>query len=174
MFFEDQFAKPWYPYTGNNVEPKNAKPAKYVVGSGNNTLTITYGTDVQGNGYKFKAVLAENPEADMSVDLSPTTKTLTVTLGTTDNETITADNTKNTYVKIAAEINKIPGFKAVVNGSGVISDEIEADEFDDGQLGTVCPVAGTFIKKSDTEWYVNIAPNSEHDANWRKLTVSTY
>jgi hypothetical protein len=172
MQFEDQFTKPWYPYT-TDVAPLNAKPASYVFGSGSNTLTIEYGTCEAGNGFTVAVAVAETASADMTVAFAD--GALTITLGTDATESpITADDTKNTYALIAAEINDIDGFTATVVGSGVIDAAAEADEFTDGQYGTVCNIPGTFIYKSATEWYVNIAPNSKWDANWRKLTVATY
>jgi len=173
MQFENQFTKPWYAYSDTNSEPLNAKAASYVVGTGDNTLTIKYGTLTEGNGFTFEAKVATAASTAMSVAFA--SGALVVTLGTDDTvEPITADDTLNTYALIAAEINEIDGFTATVTGTGVIAAAIVEDEFTDGQEGTVCPVTGTLIEKSATEWYVNIAPNDKYGSNWRKLTVATY
>lgn len=172
MQFENQFTAPWYSYSGESLEPLNAKAASYVIGTGDNTLTTTYGHTTQGNAYKLAIELAEAASTAMSVAFA--VDTLTITLGTDATVEPTADNTKNTYAKIAVEINKIDGFTAVVAGTGVVDTAAAADDFTAGQEGTVCAVPGTFVYKSATEWYTNIAPNSIYDANWRKLTVATY
>jgi hypothetical protein len=169
MQFENQFTAPWYPYT-DDVAPKNAKPATYVIGTGDNTLTITYGRTTDGNGHTLTIALASG--ADKAMSVADSEGALTITLGTDADSA--ADATKNTYALIAVEIKKINGYNATVAGSGAISEAAGADEFTAGQFGTACPVPGTFIRKSDTEWYTNIAPNSVYDANWRKLTVATY
>lgn len=170
MQFENQFNTPWYDNDGTNIEPKNAKPATYVIGTGDNTITVTYGHTTQGNGYKLAIVVASGNTKPLAAAFA--TDTLTITLAT--NGVGAADDTKNTYALVAAKIKTVAGFDATVAGTGIISAEAAADEFTDGQEGTICHVPGTFIKKSETEWYVNIAPNSKFDANWRKLTVATY
>jgi hypothetical protein len=173
MQFENQFTKPWYSYAGTSVEPLNAKPAAYVIGTGGNTLTVKYGNATQGNGYKLAIALAATASTAMSVAFAA--DTLTITLGTDATVSpITADNAKNTYALIAVSINAINGFVATVIGSGVISVAAVATAFTNGQFGTVCPVPGTFVWKTSTEWYVNIAPNSKYDANWLKATLTTY
>lgn len=169
MQFENQFAKPWYSYT-DDVAPLNATPASYLIGEAPNTLTINYGTDIEGNGSSVVIAVAVGNSKPLSV--AYTNKVLTITLAT--NSSGAADNAKNTYALVAAAIKTLPGFDAVATGTGAISTAAEADDFTNGHEGTVCPIHGIFIKKSDAEWYVNLAPNSKHDANWRKLSVATY
>lgn len=172
MQFENQFTAPWYSYT-DDVAPLNAKAASYVFGTGDNTLTIEYGEATEGNGFTVTVAVAATASADMGVAFED--GALTITLGTDATVSpITADNTKNTYALIAAEINDIDGFTATVIGSGTLTAAASADEFEDGQFGTECAIPGTFIYKSATEWYVNIAPNDRYGDNWRKLTVATY
>lgn len=172
MQFECQFTKPWYSYI-DDVAPLNATPASYVIGEAPNTLTIKYGTDVQGNGSSLVIAVAEAKSTPLAVDY--TDKVLTITLATDATVSpITPDDTKNTYALIAAAINDIDGFTATAVGTGVIDTVAEADDFTDGHEGTVCVLPGTIIEKSATEWYICTAPNSKHDANWRKLTVATY
>lgn len=170
MQFENQFTKPWYAYEGESIQPINAKPASYIIGSGNNTIKVTYGHTVQGNGYKLAIVVAAGASRALSAAFA--NNTLTITLGT--NASSEADAAKNTYALVAAAIKKVDGFDAAVTGTGTLSEAATADDFTDGAEGTECAVPGTFIKKSDTEWYVNIAPNNKYGANWRKLTVATY
>lgn len=174
MQFENQFTTPWYTH-GEDVAPLNAKAASYVFGTGDNTLTIKYGKVTEGNGFTVTVAVAETASAALSAAFED--GNLTITLGTNATvNPITADDTKNTYALIAAEINDINGFTATAAGTGVLdaTDAAAADDFTDGQLGTECAIPGTFIKKTDAEWYVNIAPNDIYGANWRKLTVATY
>lgn len=172
MQFENQFTKPWYTYESESVEPLNAKPASIVIGE-TNTIKVTYGHTTQGNGFKLVIAVAEEKSTALSATFA--VDTLTITLATNSTESpITPDDTKNTLALIAAKIKTVTGFDATVTGTGVISAAAESADFTDGQEGTVCVVPGTLVKKSDTEWYVNIAPNSKYDANWRKLTVAEY
>lgn len=174
MQFENQFTKPWYAYTDTNVEPLNAKPASIVIGE-TNTITVTYGHTTQGNGFKLVIAVAEAKSTALSAAFA--TDTLTITLATDATVSpITPDDTKNTLALIAAKIKTVTGFDATVTGVGTtpITAAAESADFTAGQEGTVCAVPGTLVYKTATEWYVNIAPNSKYDANWRKATLTTY
>lgn len=173
MQFEDQFTLPWYTYSESSVEPLNAKAATYIIGTSPNTITITYGNTTQGNGYKL--VIAVAAAASAALSAAFLTDTLTITLGTDATVSpITADNAKNTLALIAAKVSTIAGFTGTAAGTGFIDAAAASDDFTDGQEGTVCVVPGTLVYKTASEWYVNIAPNSKYDANWRKLTATTY
>ena len=46
-------------------------------------------------------------------------------------------------------------------------------ELKGGAYGTVCQDIYVTVEY-DSDYYVNILPNSIHDANWRKVTLATY
>lgn len=154
--------------------PVNAKGATAIIGDGTDgKVTITCDkVGTIGNDYEVKVAIATKASEDLAVVFA--NNLLTITLGTDDLSA--ADNTKNTATLIADAISAIDGFSAIASGTGdtAISTETTTNvEFAGGQFGTVCP-APYAIVKDNNYYYINIAPNSKCDANWRRFTLSDY
>jgi hypothetical protein len=154
--------------------PQNAKSATATLGTGDNgTITITYDIKgTEGNVYSVAVVVAEGANKAMSVALA--NKKITVTLGTGADSNVAAS--KNTATLIAAAISALDGFTATKSGTGgdSISEATSEDvAFEGGQFGTPCIVPYTYV--ADTSYYyVNIAPNTIRDANWRRFQLAEY
>jgi hypothetical protein len=154
--------------------PQNAKSATAAIGTGTNgTVNIAYNTvGAGGNEFVAEVVIAEGNSKAMSAAFDD--DTLTVTLGTDADGA--ADALKNTATLIAAKINTLGMFTATASGNGesaITSETSEDVEFSGGQLGTAAIVPYSVLHIGDY-YYVNIAPNTVYDANWRRFTLEAY
>jgi len=157
----------------DGTAPQNAKSATATIGSGTNgTVTITIdAVGTGGNSYTVEVV--EGSGTDVDLDVSLTGTDIVVTLGTDGAGAL--DATKNTATLVAAAIDVLAGITATASGDGSTALSVaEAQKsFSGGQYGTVAPVPYTMMQ-DETYYYVNIAPNSIYDANWRRFTLSEY
>lgn len=152
--------------------PTNTNSATADIGTGDNgTVTTTidaYGTE--GNDYTIEVVEGSGLNVDLSAVLTDTA--IVVTLGTDGAGAL--DATKNTATLVAAEIDALTGVSSVASGTG--ADALTAAEaeqnFAGGTYGTVAPVPYTMLFIGGW-YYVNIAPNSKHDNNWRKFQLGS-
>ena len=164
----------YYVNVSSPYEPKNYTDSSTTIGSGaDGTITVTALGDITTTK-KIETVLAEVAEAEMSV--AYVDNTITVTLGTDDTVSpITADDTKNTAILIAAEIDALELFTAVASGEGTgVIPVVTEKTFTAGNLGTPCGEAGICFQGA-SYYYVNIAPdNSTNNTNWRRFTLAAY
>lgn len=167
MSFDIQ--KKWFA----EVAPTNTKSATAEIGSGDDgTITVTiddYGTE--GNDFTIAVVEGVGNDVEMSAVL--TVKDVVVTLGTGGAGAL--DGAKNTATLITAEIDALAGMSAEASGTGATAlDSAEAEKnFADGVYATVAPVPFTMLLIGGF-YYVNIAPNSREDSNWRKFQLASF
>lgn len=154
--------------------PVNFKVAKAVItGDANKKLTI-FAKDATTSA-EIEIVLAETSKASLSASFSD--DVLTITLGTTNDEEVTADDTKNTLKAIADKINATNIFTASYEDAGadvVDTPTVTSIEFTDGNYGTPCMEAGVGFKTSEYYYVCTVAENSIYNAGWRRFTVSDY
>lgn len=106
--------------------------------------------------------------------------------------TITIKDKTTTFKQVADVIKADDDAKALVdvvikeedsNKNTAITIDTNEDEeitFEGGAYGTVCQDTGVIVEDivldgttvTSTDYYINIAPNSIYDANWRKVTLS--
>lgn len=157
----------------SEATPTNYACAYATIGSGDNgTITITSSntTDIT----KIAIVIAEAKSTALSAALA--SGTITITLGTTDDETVTADNTKNTATLIATAISAIDGYDADASGTGataISAATTEDVEFTDGSYGTPCPEAGLGLVSSGTYYVCTVADNTKYNDNWKTFSLSS-
>ena len=102
--------------------------------------------------------------------------TITVTLGTTVDDIVTADDTKNTLALIATEISKLDGFKAVASKATSIIDAATEEDiaFVDGNFGTPCVQSGVVLKGTEYYYVCTKADNTVFNDGWRRFTLASY
>ena len=164
-----EIQKKWFA----EATPVNAKSASTTIGSGDNgVVTITVdNVGTEGNSYTIAAVVSEKTSADMSVDITGTDIVITLSTDAQGD----ADATKNTAKLIAEAIDELSGVTATYSGTGAtaITAAITKKSLAGGKYGTVAIVPYTWLYIGTT-YYVNIAPNSKYDANWRTVTFTAY
>lgn len=128
------------------------------------------------NGWKINLVDPSGKSKALSVAVDEVAKEINVSLATSAAGAITS---KASDVKAAIEAHSVAS--KVINvayaeendGSGVVG-ELEG-VLADGADGTVCQDINVIVKDDKTgQLYINILPNSRHDANWRKLNLVAY
>lgn len=153
--------------------PVNAKSASATIGSGDNGVVtiVVDSVGTEGNDYTVAVVVADGINKALAASIVGTD--ITVTLGT--DASGDADATKNTAKLIAEKISTIAGVTATYSGTGAtaITVAITKKSLAGGQYGTVAIVPYTWLYIGTT-YYVNIAPNSKYDANWRTVTFTAY
>ncbi len=125
-----------------------------------------------GNEIVLNLIDLKEENVPLSIDVDK--KTINVILATdsqgaiktkaSELKTAIADN------ELASELIKID-FATGNSGAGVV-DGAEL-VLENGVNGTVCQDTEVIVKH-DNQLYINIAPNSIHDANWRKLNLVEY
>lgn len=151
--------------------PQNFTPATATLGAGTNG-TITVNASESTTDVVIEIVLGEAKETPMSAALEG--GTITVTLGTTDADEPTADDTANTALLIAKEIDKIAGFSAVASGTGVTAISTVATDdvaFEDGEDGTPSMEAWVGFVSNGTYYVSTKADNSIYNDGWKKFTL---
>ena len=166
----------WY---GSGI-PLNWKPARTTIGAGaDGVVTIQIDTidETDANGYTIEVVEGVGLNVDMGATLVG--KDIEVTLGTDGAGAL--DPTLNTAELIAIEISTLSGITATHSGTGAtaLAAAIVKKNFTDMQFGTECPEPMVVVRVWDVgnlEWdyYVNIAPNSKYDTNWRIFNLTDY
>ena len=131
---------------------------------------------VDYDGWKVNLVDPSDTSQELSVSVDVAGKKIDVSLATDAEDAITS---KASDVKTAIEAHAIASTIIDVNyaadndGSGVV--KAFAGTLADGADGTVCQDVDVIVKDSTTgQYYTNILPNSRHDANWRKVTLTDY
>ena len=157
----------------SEATPTNYKLASATLGTGTNgTITVT--SVPAADTTTIAIVVAEAKSTALSAALAG--GKITITLGTTADDVVTADDTKNTAKLIAAEISKISGYSAVASGTGAtaISAATATDvEFTAGGYGTPCPEAGLGLVNSGTYYVCTTADNTRYNDNWKTFTLSS-
>lgn len=154
--------------------PVNYKPASAeITGKSSKKMTV-YANDAVTDA-EIEVVLADKSKADLGVNFID--GIITITLATTVAETPTADDTKNTFALIAAEIKKINGFDADYgeNATGVLAEPTVTNiEFTDGEYGTPCMQKGVCLADSNYYYVCLKSDNTTRNDGWRRFTLSDY
>lgn len=148
-------------------EPKNAIKAS-IDATDNSGLTIL--ANIAGEAYNGWEVNLIDPKGnDEDLDIAIGNKKIDISLATGNDGAIT------TTFKELGEVLEgsiITVEYAENNALTKVKEEKEL-KLDDGEYGTVCQDIYVTVEH-DSDYYVNILPNSIHDANWRKVTLATY
>ncbi len=152
-------------------EPKNAVKAS-VDASDNTGLTII--ANVAGEAYNDWEVNLIDPNTtegqDLEIEIIEEDKEINITLATEEGaKTIT---TTFADLKDALEDYFITVVYVDNDKTKKVAEE-DGLELAGGAYGTVCQDIYVTVEH-DSDYYVNILPNSIHDANWRKVTLATY
>lgn len=125
-----------------------------------------------GNDITVNLIAKEESKIPLSVEVDG--KNINVVLATNDSEeVITKASELISAIKAHPEANNLIDIKLATgsNGSGVVvEDELKLKN---GVDGTVCQDTEVIVEYSGQK-YINIAPNSIRDANWRKLNIVEY
>lgn len=158
----------WFP----EATPQNYHTAVATIGNGNGLITIT--SDLVVEPTVISCVVAADASTAMGVALAD--GTITITLGTTADVVVTADDLLNTATLVSVEINKIAGFTAVAGGTGEgIPPVTVADiAFADGAWATPCPEAGICLQNGTTYYVCTKASHSKTHTNWNSFTLTQY
>lgn len=154
--------------------PVNYKVATATLGDGDNGTITVYSPDVTDD-VKIAIVVASAKSKPLSAALAE--DKITVTLATTDDDTVTPDDTKNTATLIAAEISKISGYTAVASGTGETAIDTATEEdvaFEDGAWGVPCPEIGIGFKDTSYYYVCVDANNTKYNTGWRRFTLTEY
>lgn len=127
------------------------------------------------NGWKVNLVDPSENSKALSIAVDEVAKEINVSLATSEAGAITS---KASDVKSAIEAHSVAS--KIINidyakdndGSGVVGEF--AGVLANGVDGTVCQDINVIVQDDDGQLYVNILPNSRHDANWRKLNLVAY
>lgn len=129
--------------------------------------------DYNGWAINFVDPKANNKALSVSVDLSA--KEINVSLATSGAGvlTSTAKNVKDAIEahSVASKIINV-AYADENDGTGVVAEF--AGTLSNGVDGTVCQDDDVIVRDSEGQLYINILPNSRHDANWRKLNLVDY
>ena len=157
--------------------PINAASA---VGAGKILTFTAKNVGTEYNDLKVTFVDDSTLEGNCDVALDGLDITITIKEGTTTFAHIKTAVEAKDVVKDLVEV-------AIKEGDNdteiaITSDENEDEEitFEGGAYGTVCQDTGVIVEDivldgttvTSTDYYINIAPNSIYDANWRKVTLS--
>lgn len=162
-------AKKWF----SEATPINYKVAKATI-TADDDETITVLSDDIKTDVVIEIVVATAKSKPLSVGLAD--DTITITLGTTADDVVTADDTKNTLALIATEISKLNGFTATASkGTSVIDTATSADiEFADGNYGTPCLQAGVGLIGTEYYYVCVKSDNTVFNDGWRRFTLTSY
>lgn len=153
--------------------PVNYKAAKATI-TADDDETIFVFADAPKTDVVIEVVVAEAKSKPLSVALED--GVITITLGTTADAVVTADDTKNTLGKIATEISKLNGFTAIASDdTSVIDTATSADiEFADGNYGTPCLQAGVGLIGTEYYYVCVKSDNTVFNDGWRRFTLASY
>lgn len=157
----------------SEATPTNYACATAEIGSGTNGKVIITSSNVTDDT-TIEIVIAEAKSTALSAALA--SGTITITLGTTADDIVTADDTKNTATLIATAISKIDGYDADASGTGATAISAATTEdvtFTDGSYGTPCPEAGLGLVNSGTYYVCTTADNTKYNDNWKTFTLSS-
>lgn len=148
-------------------EPKNAEKSSVKCTTNDGLTFITKSVGDLYNEWKIN--LIDPGKSDEVLDIVIGNKKIDISLATGDDGAITT-----TFKELgeALEGSIITVEYAENNASTKVKEEKEL-KLDDGEYGTVCQDIYVTVEH-DSDYYVNILPNSIHDANWRKVSLATY
>lgn len=148
-------------------EPKNAEKSSVKCTTNDGLTFITKSVGDLYNEWKIN--LIDPGKSDEVLDIVIGNKKIDISLATGDDGAITT-----TFKELgeALEGSIITVEYAKNNASTKVKEEKEL-KLDDGEYGTVCQDIYVTVEH-DSDYYVNILPNSIHDANWRKVSLATY
>ena len=155
-----------------------ATPVNYKVATATITAdddeTITVSADDIITDVVIEIVVASAKSKPLSAALA--NDTITITLATTADDVVTADDTKNTLALIATEISKLSGFTAAASEvASVIDTATSADiEFEDGNNGTPCMQTGVVLQGSEYYYMCIKSDNTVFNDGWRRFTLASY
>jgi len=127
------------------------------------------------NDWAFTFVDPRGNNKPLVITVDEDGKEIAVSLATSGAGAIT---TTAKQVKEAIEAHAVASkiinvaYAAENNGNGVV-DELDG-VLEGGRNGTVCQDVHVIVEDTKGQLYINIAPNSKHDANWRKLNLVAY
>lgn len=160
--------KKWY----GEGAPVNAASA---VGAGKILTFTAKNVGTEYNDLKVTFEDDQSLEGNCDVDLDGLDITITIKEGTTTFAHIKTAVEAKDVVKDLVEV-------AIKEGDNDTEIAITYEEitFEGGAYGTVCQDTGVIVEDivldgttvTSTDYYINIAPNSIYDANWRKVTLS--
>lgn len=157
--------------------PINAASA---VGAGKILTFTAKNVGTEYNDLKVTFVDDSTLEGNCDVALDGLDITITIKEGTTTFAHIkTAVGAKDVVKDLIGVAIKEEGTNKNVAVT-IDGNEDEEIEFEGGAYGTVCQDTGVIVEDivldgttvTSTDYYINIAPNSIYDANWRKVTLS--
>lgn len=128
------------------------------------------------NGWKVNLVDPSGNKKALVITVDEVAKEVNVSLATGDTGLITSTAKS---VKEAIEAHEVAS--KIINveyaedndGTGIVAEF--AGVLANGADGTVCQDINVIVKDDKTgQMYINILPNSRHDANWRKLNLVAY
>ena len=128
------------------------------------------------NGWKVNLVDPSGNKKALVVTVDEVAKEVNISLATGDTGLITSTAKS---VKEAIEAHEVAS--KIINveyaedndGTGIVAEF--AGVLANGADGTVCQDINVIVKDDKTgQMYINILPNSRHDANWRKLNLVAY
>ena len=167
--------KKWY----GEGAPVNAAPS---VGAGQILTFTAKNVGTEYDELKVTFVDDSSLEGNCDIDLDGLDITITIKEGTTTFAHVKAAVEAKDVVKdlIGVAIKEEGTNKNVA--VTIDGNEDEEIEFEGGAYGTVCQDTGVIVEDIvlddddttilSTDYYINIAPNSIYDANWRKITLS--
>ncbi|MDD4780943.1 MAG: hypothetical protein PHT02_10160 [Tissierellia bacterium] len=157
--------------------PVNATYSIFATEFGVTNAELVFTGKLKTADYDGWAINLVDPKADskaLSVAVDEDGKEINVSLATSAVGAITS-TAKN--VKEAIEAHPVASSIIDVayaednTGAGIVT-ELEAI-LDNGADGTVCQDTNVVVQYGN-QLYINILPNSRHDANWRKLNLVDY
>jgi len=157
----------------SEATPVNYKAAKATITTDNDETITIFADDIKTD-VVIKIVVADAKNKPLSVALED--GVITITLGTTADDVVTVDDTKNTLDKIATEISKLNGFTAIASDdTSVIDTATSADiEFTDGNYGTPCLQAGVGLIGTEYYYVCTKSDNTVYNDGWRRFTLASY
>ena len=165
--------KKWY----GEGAPVNAASS---VGAGQ---ILTFTAKNVGTEYDNLKVTFEDSQSltgNCDIDLDGLDITITIKEGTTTFAHIKTAVGAKDVVKDLVEVAIKEGDDNTKIDITSIKNEDEEIKFEGGAYGTVCQDTGVIVEDivldgttvTSIDYYINIAPNSIYDANWRKVTLS--
>ena len=137
---------------------------------GTNLIFTAKGAGSEFDDIEIDLVSPDEIEAELSILVEPTK--VTVSLAT--DETKLAVSTSGEVMAIINKTVDCPVTAELREGKDGNETEVaKKSALEGGQLGTVCQQTGVVVEV-DNQLYINIAPNSKNDVNWRKLNLVNY
>lgn len=152
------------------------------------TVEVLEGTTAGGDGAGVKATATISVATIAQLKIGDIIKFAGATFTKASATTVLKNEFKD-QVGLISCINAMDDWVAVDNNGAIdITADTDSVDFNDikiiinlyrvtsgGVYGTVCQDINVIVQDTtDNQLYVNILPNSKHDANWRKLNLVTF